>query len=66
MISRDGNTTTDDELSSERSPPTSPPSGRDARGSIRAKSGRKYSHHLTLNDAVSGASRRARKQADRR
>ena len=62
----DGDAPVDDELSSGRSPSTSLPPGRNTRGSIRAKSQRKHSHYPTLSDAVSGASRRAREQADRR
>ena len=66
VISGDNDALTDDELSSERSSSTSPSPGRYARGSIRAKLRRKHSHSLALSDAVSGASRRAREQADRR
>ena len=57
---------TDDELSSGRLPYTSPSPGRIARGNARAKSRRKHSHRSTLNDAVSGTSRRGREQVDRR
>ena len=56
MVS-DNEAPADDELSSGRSPSTSPPPGRNARDSIRAKSRRKHSHHLTLSDDVSGTSR---------
>ena len=44
----------------------SPPLGRNARGSTRAKSRRKHSHRPALSDIVGGASRRVREQADRR
>ena len=66
IISSDGDAPADDELSSRRPPSTSPSPGRNARGSTRAKSQRKHSHRLTLNDAVSGASRQVREQIDRR
>ena len=66
IIFGDGDAPADDELSSGRSPSTSPPPGRNARGSTRAKSLRKHSHRPTLSDAISGASRRARKQLDKR
>ena len=42
------------------------PPGRNSRGSTRAKSLRKHSHHPALSDAISGASRRAREQLNRR
>ena len=57
---------TNDEFSSRKSPSTSPPLGRNARGSIRVKSQRKNSHCSVLSNVVSGASCRAREQADRR
>ena len=53
----DGDAITKDELSSGRSPSTSPLLGRNDRGIIRAKSRKKHSHRLALSDAVSGASR---------
>ena len=66
VISGNGDALEDYELSSRRSPSTSPPPGRNARGSTRAKSQRKHSHRSALNDAVSGSSDHARKQADMR
>ena len=65
-IVSDNEAPTDDELSSGISPSTSPPPGRTARGSAKAKSPRKHSYRPTLSDAVSGASRRDREQANRR
>ena len=44
----------------------SPPLGRNAWGNTRAKFPRKHSHRPTLSDTVSGTSRRAKEQADRR
>ena len=66
IISSDSDAPVDDELFSGRSLSMSPPLGRNARGSTRAKSRRKHSHHPALSDAVNGASRRARKQAYKR
>ena len=60
VISGDGDTSTDDELSSVRPPSMSPPPKRNARGSTRAKSQRKHSHCPALSDVVSGASCLAR------
>ena len=56
----------DDELSFGRSPSTSPPQGRNARGRTRTKSRRKHWHCPALSDAVSCASLRAREESDRR
>ena len=66
IIPDDVDALTDDELSSRRSPSMSPPPRRDARGSTRAKSRRKHSHHPTFNDAVSSASSRARREANKK
>ena len=66
IIFDDGDAPTDDELSFGRSPSTSPSPGRNVRGSTRAKSRRKHSHLPALSDAISGASRQVREQADRR
>ena len=44
ITSGDSDALIDDELSFGRSPSTSPPLGRNARGSTRAKSRRKHSH----------------------
>ena len=57
IISYDYDAPTDDELTSRRSPSTSPLLRRNAQGSTRDKSRRKHLHRPTLSDAVSGASR---------
>ena len=59
-------TPTDDELSSGSSPSLSLSSAKNAQDSTKAKSRKKPSHHPAFSDAISGASRRARKEADRR
>ena len=56
----------DYELSSGSSPSLSLSLGKDARGSINAKSRKRLSHHLTFSDAVSGASCRVRREVGRR
>ena len=60
VISGDDDALTDDELSSKRSQSMIPPPGSNSRGSIRAKSQRKHTHHLAFSDVVSGVSRQAR------
>ena len=66
IIPDDVDAPTDDELSSSRSPSMSPPPGRNALGNTRAKSRRKYSHRPAFSDAVSGASGRARREANKK
>ena len=65
IISNDGDAPADDKLCSGRSLSMSPPPGRNAQGSTRAKSQKKHSHRPTLNDTISGASH-AKEQVHRR
>ena len=51
----------DDELSLDSSPSLSLSHAKDSRGSTKAKSRKRPSHHPTFSDAVSDASRRARR-----
>ena len=60
------NAPANDELSLGRSPSMSPPLGRNAQGSTRAKSRRKHSHRPAFSDVVSGASGRARREVHRK
>ena len=56
----------DDELSSRSSPSLSLSPVKNARDSAKAKSRKRPSHHPAFNDAISGASLRARRDATRR
>ena len=66
IIPDDVDTTTDDELSSCSSPFLSLSLAKNAWESIKAKSRKRPSHLPALSDAVSGASRRARREEGRR
>ena len=57
---------TDDELSSRSSPSLSLSPAKNAQKSAKAKSGKRPSHHPASNDAISGASLKARRDATRR
>ena len=59
-------TPTNDELSSGSSPSLSLSPAKNAQESTKAKSHKKPSHHPAFRDAISGASRKVRKEADRR
>ena len=59
-------TLVDNELSLGNSPPLSISQVNDARGSAKAKSRKRPSHHLAFSDSISGTSRRARREAGRR
>ena len=60
------NTLVDDELSLGSSPYLSLSPTKNAQEGTKPKSRKRPSHHLTFNDAVSGASRRARRETTRR
>ena len=62
VILDDVDTPGDDELSSGSSPSLSLSPAKNARESTKAKSRKKSSHHLAFSDAISGASRRARRE----
>ena len=66
IIPDDVDTPVDDELSSTSSPSLSLSPVMNARESIKAKSHKKPSHHPAFSDAISSASRRARREAGRR
>ena len=66
VISNNVNTLVNDELYSSSSPSLSLSPTKNARESTKAKSCKKPSHHLAFSDAISGASRRARREAGRR
>ena len=66
VIPDDVGTPADDELSSSSSLPLSLSSIKNARESIKAKSCKKPSHHLGFNDAISGASRKVRREVSMR
>ena len=66
VVPDDIDTPTDDELSSGSSPSLSLSLAKNARESTKAKLHKKPLHHLTFNDAISGASRRAKREAGRR
>ena len=66
IIHDDVDTPIDDELSSSSSPSLSLSQAKDARGSTKTKSRKRPSHHPTFSDAVSGASRRVRREAGKR
>ena len=65
IIPNEVNTPVDDDLSSGSSPSLSLSLVKNAENT-KAKSHKKPSHHPVFSDAVSGASRRARKEAGRR
>ena len=60
----DIDTLVDDELSSDSSPFLSLSLAKNSRESTKAKL-RKIAHHLAFSDAISGSSRRARREAGR-
>ena len=62
----DVDTLADDELSSSSSLSLSLSPTNNARKNTKTKSRKRPSHHLAFNDAVSGASRKARKETSRR
>ena len=66
IIPDDVGAPTDDEFSSDRSPSMSPLPGRNSQGNTRAKSRRKHSHRPAFSDAVSGASGRPRREANKK
>ena len=66
VIPDDVDTPAEDELSSGSSPSMSLLPTKNARGSTKAKSLKKPSHHPALSDAINDASRRVRREADRR
>ena len=66
IIPNDVDTPTDDELSSCSSPSLSLSSAKNARDSTKARSRKRPSHHPAFSDAVSGTSRRARREAGMR
>ena len=66
IIPNDVNTPGDDELSSSSSPSLSLSPAKDARESLNARSHKRPLYHPTFNDVVSGASRKARREAGRR
>ena len=66
IVPNDVNTPTDDELSSGSSLSLSLSQTKNARGSIKIKSHMRPSHHPPFSDAISGASRRVRKEGGRR
>ena len=66
IIPDDVDTLADDELSLSNSPSLSLSLAKNARETTKAKSRKKPLHHLAFNDAISGTSRRARREAGRR
>ena len=66
IIPDDVDTPTDDELSSSSSPSLSLSPVKNVRDSTKARSHKRPLHHLALSDVVSGASRRARREASKR
>ena len=66
IIPDDVDTPEDDELSSGSSPSLSLSPTKNARESIKARSHKRPSHHPAFSDVVSGASRRARREAGKR
>ena len=66
VIPDDVDTPADDELSSGSSPSLSLSSIKNAQESIKAKSCKRPLHHPTFNDAISGASLKARREEGRR
>ena len=66
IVSDDVDTPADDELSSNNSPFLSLSPTKDAQGSTKTKSRKGASHHLAFSDAVSGASRKVRREVGMR
>ena len=66
IIPDDVDTLVDDELSLGSSPSLSLSPAKNAWESTKAKSHKKPSHHSAFNDAISGASRKARREEGRR
>ena len=66
VIPDDVDTLADDELSSSSSPSLSLSPTKNARESTKAKSCKKSVHHPTFKDAISGTSRRTRRETDMR
>ena len=66
IIPDDVDTPVDDELSSGSSPSLSLSLTKNARESTKARSHKRPSHHPAFSDVVSGASRRARREAGKR
>ena len=64
IIPNDVDTSTDDQLSSGSSSSLGLSPTKNARESTKAKSHKRPSQHLALSDAISGASRRVRREAD--
>ena len=66
IILDDVDTSADNELSSGNSPSLSLSSTKNVRESAKTKSRKRPSHHPAFSDAVSGASRRERRETSRR
>ena len=66
IVPDDVDTLADDELSSGSSSPLSLSTTKDTQGSIKEKSHKMPSQHPAFINVISGASRRARREAGRR
>ena len=66
IVPDDVDTSADDELSLSSSPSLSLSPTKNAQESAKAKTRKRPSHHPAFSDVVSGASRRARREGDRR